>query len=106
MTEICLLRHGQTEWNTVPRIQGMTDNPLNEEGKNQAIQIGTYLQQNDPTWDILVTSPLVRASQTATIVGEILGYQKEILQDADCIERSFGRRTFVASIGRTTSICC
>ncbi|MGX1428958.1 broad specificity phosphatase PhoE [Cytobacillus horneckiae] len=68
MTMICLIRHGETDWNAQNRIQGRTDIPLNGKGKQQAIQCGKYLALND--WDVIISSPLIRARQTAELINE------------------------------------
>ncbi|MBQ6446659.1 MAG: histidine phosphatase family protein [Bacillus sp. (in: Bacteria)] len=86
MTKICLIRHGETDWNAMGKIQGKTDIPLNENGKRQAQQCRDYLK--DSNWDIIVTSPLKRAKQTAFIINEAL--QLQVVEMAEFMERSFG----------------
>ncbi|MDS8744534.1 histidine phosphatase family protein, partial [Streptococcus pneumoniae] len=70
MTTICLIRHGETEWNKIGRIQGTTDVPLNEKGKLQAQACGSHLMNK--AWDVIVTSPLKRAKETAAIINETM----------------------------------
>ena len=70
-TTLGLLRHGQTDWNVDFRLQGVTDIPLNETGLAQARAAAAVLRSGD--WDVLLTSPLVRASKTAQIVAESFG---------------------------------
>jgi len=86
MTKICLIRHGETDWNAMGKIQGKTDIPLNENGTRQAQQCRDYLK--DSNWDIIVTSPLKRAKQTAFIINEAL--QLQVVEMAEFMERSFG----------------
>jgi len=52
LTTICLVRHGETDWNAAKRIQGRTDIPLNDTGKWQAEQTGLYLK--DAHWDVVI----------------------------------------------------
>ena len=68
MTLICLVRHGETDWNKAMRVQGTTDIPLNQTGKEQAEEARVFLENSD--WDILITSPLSRARQTAEIINQ------------------------------------
>ncbi|WP_312095677.1 histidine phosphatase family protein [Niallia sp.] len=86
MTNICLIRHGETDWNATGKIQGKTDIPLNENGKKQARQCRDYLEGTD--WDVIVTSPLKRAKQTALVINESL--QLQVIEMAEFMERSFG----------------
>jgi uncharacterized phosphatase len=84
---IGLLRHGQTDWNIDFRLQGITDIPLNDTGISQAITAGKVLDAND--WDVLLTSPLSRAHDTAQIVAREAGFERFIVEPM-LLERSFG----------------
>lgn len=64
------LRHGQTNWNSKGVIQGQTDVPLNEIGRNQAKEAKTNLTDTPIT--TICCSPLARALQTADIINEAL----------------------------------
>lgn len=66
VTRLSLVRHGQTDWNLARRIQGSTDVPLNSTGRAQADATGRALATGD--WDAIFTSPLSRASETASII--------------------------------------
>jgi probable phosphoglycerate mutase len=65
--KIWFLRHGQTEWNRVSRLQGQLDSPLTEQGRaeaaRQALLMPPVLAQSPEIW----VSPLGRARQTAGI---------------------------------------
>lgn len=87
---ICLIRHGQTDWNIHTLLQGRTDVPLNEVGKSQAKAVGAYLKANDPHWDRILSSPLGRALETAKIIAQEIGFTKEIGVVPEAIERNFG----------------
>lgn len=71
MITIGLIRHGSTLWNKEGRIQGHTDNPLDEEGLRQAAAIAERLRGEE--WDYLYSSDLLRAVQTAEVISEELG---------------------------------
>ena len=88
MTEtiLGLLRHGQTDWNIDLRLQGSTDIPLNDTGREQALQAASVLNRED--WDVIIASPLSRAKDTADIVAKELGMNVVIVPEL--IERSFG----------------
>ena len=89
-TTICLIRHGQTNWNKKGLVQGTTDNPLNEVGISQANDAADYLLANDPIWDIILSSPLTRALSTADIIAKKLQYPKPIITNPIFVERQFG----------------
>lgn len=67
VTTVCLVRHGETDWNLAGRLQGREDVPLNARGREQARLSGRALRGG--RWDLMLTSPLRRAVQTARIVG-------------------------------------
>ena len=64
--KIYLIRHGETDWNTVKRLQGATDIPLNENG--EALARATCEGMKDIEIDLIFTSPLKRAYRTAELV--------------------------------------
>ena len=86
-THIGLFRHGQTDWNINFLLQGVTDIPMNSTGIEQVKAAARALQKSD--WDLVLTSPLGRARETAKIIAEHLGFDEVFEQDL-LIERSFG----------------
>ncbi|WGD36635.1 histidine phosphatase family protein [Lysinibacter sp. HNR] len=85
-TTIALVRHGQTAWNAESRIQGRTDIPLNPVGRNQA-QSAAETLTND--WQVVSSSPLSRAAETAAIIASELGLREPLLLE-HLTERHFG----------------
>lgn len=83
---ICLVRHGETDWNVVRKIQGRTDIPLNEKGIIQAQYCKKYLSKFQ--WDVIVSSPLQRARQTAEIINTELRLPFIVMDEF--IERHYG----------------
>lgn len=84
--KLLLTRHGQTDWNVAGKIQGTTDIELNETGKKQAKTTGEKLL--DYNIDVIISSPLKRAKNTAKI---IRGNRNiPILLDDGLKERCFG----------------
>jgi len=67
MTTIGFVRHGITDWNIQRIAQGSSDIPLNETGREQARAIAGRLAQEEP-WDVIISSDLIRARETAEII--------------------------------------
>jgi uncharacterized phosphatase len=86
-TTFALVRHGQTDWNAVGRIQGATDVPLNDVGRGQATEAVTPLSEY--SWDFVVGSPLSRAAETADIIAENLDLEV-VRHMPGLVERNYG----------------
>jgi uncharacterized phosphatase len=86
-THLGLLRHGQTDWNINFLLQGVTDIPMNETGIEQIKLAASAIRAED--WDVILTSPLTRAKQTAEIIARQNSFS-EIIEQELLIERSFG----------------
>lgn len=90
MTELILIRHGETDWNRELRFQGQMDVPLNAVGLEQARRVAGRLAGE--AVDHLVSSDLIRTRQTAQPVLAQLLPQLHIdnLTDAGLREQHFG----------------
>ncbi|MEC0302340.1 histidine phosphatase family protein [Terribacillus saccharophilus] len=86
MSMICLVRHGETDWNKLGKVQGSTDIPLNERGIRQAQATRDFLAGSD--FDLIVASPMKRARKTADILNEAL--QLPLVEMEGFVERGFG----------------
>lgn len=88
---IFLLRHGETDFNRAGRLQGHMDIPLNQNGRTQVSHAAEILTGLNTGIDLIISSPLSRAYESAEIVAEKLAYKKEnIVVEPMLIERSFG----------------
>ena len=91
---IYYLRHGETEWNRVRRIQGQTDTPLNETGLSQARRMARKLSQVLDSLDgfQLMASPLQRTRQTMQAVLAVYGKSEtDVRLDDRLKELNFGK---------------
>lgn len=79
MATIGLIRHGITDWNVQGKAQGLSDIPLNEEGRKQAERLANRLC--DEEWDLIISSPLSRARETARIIASATGVSLTITDD-------------------------
>lgn len=81
------IRHGQTEYNRELRLQGSSDIPLNDTGRLQAHEAARML--HDGGWSAIVSSPLLRARETAEIIAAGLGIELGPSYE-DLRERDYG----------------
>lgn len=86
-TTICIVRHGETNWNSSGRLQGTEDVELNDRGREQANETACYFEKE--AWDIVVSSPLKRAFETAEIIASRLSLPSVKIID-EIKERSYG----------------
>jgi probable phosphoglycerate mutase len=86
VTTLILIRHGETAWNAERRLQGHLDIPLSPAGERQAAALATALQHE--TFDLIVSSDLQRARQTAEAVARPHGIR--VQSDPALRERCYG----------------
>lgn len=84
--KLYLLRHGETDWNKARKIQGCTDIPLNEYGRELARK--TCEGMKDIPIDLVITSPLIRAKETAQLV--MAGRNVPMVENGEIQEMNFG----------------
>ena len=89
--EVWLVRHGETEWSRDGKHTSTTDLPLTAEGERVALSLRDRLA--DASFDLVLTSPMRRARETAALVG-----RAEAEVDADLAEWDYGEYE-----GRTTA---
>ena len=91
MKRLYLLRHGQTEFNVKKLVQGRCDSPLTALGRKQAGMAAAWLKGHDVVPDKVVSSPLGRAMDTASLVAtELLGPDAAVESCEGIIERCYG----------------
>lgn len=81
-TVLFAVRHGETQWNLAKKMQGHLDSPLTERGLQQAHALANGLV--DRGIEVIYSSDLGRALQTATIIADSLGlaiYQEQRLRE-------------------------
>jgi broad specificity phosphatase PhoE len=90
---IYFIRHGETDWNVEGRLQGQTEQPLNQRGAYQATQAGETLGKLIGTRDIpFVSSPMLRTRQTMDGLRGALDVPiNSYFIEPRLIELSFGR---------------
>ena len=84
--ELYAVRHGQTAWNAMKKMQGSVDIPLNEIGLAQAQETKNNLREIRV--DRIFCSPLMRAKQTAAAINEQRGLP--VVYDERLRERNYG----------------
>ncbi len=88
MHDITLLRHGESEGNSLGVLQGQDDSPLSSVGIQQSLTVADFWKLAGVIFDLLICSTLQRASQTASILSSKLNCPIEL--DPDWKERNFG----------------
>ena len=86
------MRHGQTDWNLIKRLQGRENVPLNENGHDQARLVSTVIKNTKKmgvTYAAVCTSPLSRAVATAEYIASSIGLGEPTVVDR-LIERDYG----------------
>jgi 2,3-bisphosphoglycerate-dependent phosphoglycerate mutase len=86
--QITFLRHGESVGNAEDRFQGHADFPLTEKGRTQAQTLADHWQAEGMLFDLCITSPLLRARQTAEIISAALNIPVEL--DSDWMEINNG----------------
>lgn len=84
------VRHGETNYNLEGRFIGISDQPLNQKGMDQARKTGALLKKINLTYDLILTSPLKRASQTAEIIAKEFIPELPIVHEDLLKERNYG----------------
>lgn len=82
------LRHGESIGNAESRWQGQSDYALTEKGRKQAQALANRWKSEGAKFDVIISSPLVRAKETAEIIASALDMKVEL--DPILLERNIG----------------
>lgn len=96
MGRLVLLRHGQSQWNLENRFTGFQNVELSDLGRKEAAQAGDLIQQAGIKFNVVFTSTLKRASDTAEIALKEAGQAEiipAIVHHDDLRERDYGDLT-------------
>ena len=84
--KLYVARHGQTEYNALNKVCGVTDLPLTETGLKQAENLAQQIK--DKNIGVIIASPLIRAQQTAAAVSTVIGV--DVITDSRITEQNYG----------------
>ena len=94
MTNLTLVRHGQSDWNNKNLFTGWENPGLTKKGVEEAYKTGNLLKEENKNYSYLFTSILDRAINTADIILEELGIgQINVIRDQALNERDYGELT-------------
>ena len=99
MKNILLIRHGQSEWNKLNLFTGFKNIELSEQGIEEANKAGQNFKNLDIKFNIVFTSELKRAQETAKIILQNLGQwnflnnEGKIISNINLNERDYGDLT-------------
>ena len=99
MKNILLIRHGQSEWNKLNLFTGFKNIELSEQGIDEANKAGQNFKNLNIKFDIVFTSELKRAQETAKIIlknldqWDHLYVEGKIITDINLNERDYGDLT-------------
>lgn len=90
-TEVWFSRHAETTSNAIARMSDNTDNPeLTEKGREQAKTAGQSLKEQGKNFDIIIHTSVIRATDTAHIIGNEIGFSGEYIVDDRFAEQYAG----------------
>lgn len=84
--KLYIIRHGQTDWNVLGRIQGRQDIPLNAAGRSQAQMLAKGMEKRPVT--AIYSSPQLRAMETAMALARNQGAQ--VIPVPELVEIGYG----------------
>lgn len=90
MLNLYIVRHSITQWNEEKKVQGHTDVPLNENGRELAKKTGLHMAGEGISFDEAYCSPLARAKETAQIILQSVGRPPALVEDDRLKELCFG----------------
>lgn len=92
MKQLYFIRHGESEFNASHVWNGSSDTPLTPKGREQAKRAGQKAREQGLVFDVIISSPLARAHDTAKHLASELNYPHDkIILDDSFIERDFGK---------------
>ena len=89
---VLLIRHGESTSNLAGTIAGHENVELTELGRQQALEAGEKIKESGQKIDHIITSNLIRASDTADIIAGVIGLSKDKIDHTDLVsERYLGK---------------
>jgi phosphohistidine phosphatase len=101
--ELYILRHGIAAEKGDPRYPKDEDRPLTEEGQKKTLKVARRMKALGLRFDLILSSPLARARQTAEIAGSVLGCKNKLKFSTNLAPEG-NKRALLREIGRRPSV--